>query len=64
MRRPNEHGNSPTPADLQEKFGDEAETYARVRSEAAAEAGDEEASGKWEQLASKLRQDETDGGQA
>lgn len=63
MRKPNDEPSSPALSDLEKRFGDEAETYAQVRAEAAAEAGNDEASDKWEDLASKLREEETNGGQ-
>ncbi len=53
--------DSPTPSDLKKKFGDEADRYAQVRSEALAEAGNDEAPDRWEQLASELREDGTHG---
>ena len=48
----------PTPTELRKKFGDEAETYAEVRAEAADASGSREASDKWQELASKLRDEE------
>ena len=63
MRKHNDEPSSPALSDLEEKFGDEAETYAQVRAKAAAEAGNDEASDKWEDLAPKLREAETSGGQ-
>jgi ferric-dicitrate binding protein FerR (iron transport regulator) len=57
MRSCDENCNSPTPLDLEKAFGDEAHTYAQVRADAAAEAGNEEASETWQQLASTLREE-------
>ena len=45
----------PTPSELESRYGEEAATYALTRSQAAAEAGNEEASGRWRQLAALLR---------
>jgi hypothetical protein len=63
MRKPHNDPNSLAPSDLEKKFGDEADTYAQVRSEAAAEAGDDEASERWKRLAAKLLEDRTNGAQ-
>ena len=62
MLKSNDKPSSPALSDLEKKLGDEAETYAQVRAEAAAEAGDDEAD-KWEELAAKLRKEETNEGQ-
>jgi hypothetical protein len=48
----------PSPAELRKKFGEEADTYAEVRAEAAAAAGRHESSDTWDELASALRDQE------
>jgi hypothetical protein len=49
------------PSDFEKQFGMET-AYAQVRAQTAAEAGSGEAPKKSEQLASKLREEETSGG--
>ena len=46
--------DDPTPAKLQQKFGEEADLYAQVRAEAAAAAGEPADSSKWDELAQRV----------
>jgi hypothetical protein len=57
MTTANDQGQ-PSPVELRKKFGEEADTYAEVRAEAAATAGRHESSDKWNELASALREGE------
>ena len=63
MLKSKDDANSPNVSGLKMKFGDEADTYAQVRSEAAAEAGDNEGSERWKRLAEELREEKTNGAQ-
>ena len=53
------NGEQPTPAELKEKFGEEADTYAKIRAEAAEASGRRTSSKKWEEIASDLRIEES-----
>ena len=49
------------PAELESKFGEDADLYAEVRAEAAAATGRSKASRKWEKTAAELTEKEDPG---